>query len=217
MIKIFPSLISANLLTLEADIATLEPHSDGFHIDVMDNHFVPNLTWGAQFTNAFVGVCQKPLFVHLMITNPQEFIQTLSLRTIDVLCFHIETTSNPELLIKQIKEKKWKVAITLKPKTALSEIFPFLHLIDQVLLMSVEPGFSGQQFLDCSIERLDSLVQFRKEQNLGFEIVMDGGINQTNIGELAQKGAHSFGIAGAIFDAPDPIKAIEALRKVAKS
>ncbi len=214
MIKIYPSLIAANLLELGNVIKTLEPVSDGFHIDVMDNHFVPNLTWGQMFVNRFVVTSNKPLFVHLMVTNPESFIQTLSLRTLDSFCFHIETTNDPEKLISSIRDKKWKPAIAIKPNTALEEIFPFLGMIDKVLLMSVNPGHSGQQFMPSSIQRLDTLAKFKKEHALDFEIAMDGGINESNIGELKKRGATEFGIASAIFDSYNPIKMIEILKSI---
>lgn len=197
---------------LQQAIDQLEPHCDGFHIDVMDNHFVPNLTWGAQFVNAFTHASKKPLFVHLMVTKPEDFLQTLSLRTFDSFCFHIETTNNPKKLIKYIREKKWRPAITLKPNTPIDELFSCLSMIDQVLLMSVNPGFSGQHFLPDSLERLETLVRFKKEHNLNFSIVMDGGINESNIGALKKRGATEFGIASAIFDAHNPISMLEKLK-----
>lgn len=214
MTKIYPSLIAANLLNLQKDIVTLEPVSDGFHIDVMDNHFVPNLTWGPMFVNDFVIASKKPLFVHLMVSNPEQFLQTLSLRTIDAFCFHIETIKSSKGLIKDIRNKNWNPAIAIKPNTPLEEIFPFLGLIDKVLLMSVNPGYSGQQFLPDSIQRLEALAQFKKEHVLDFEIAMDGGINEKNIGELKKRGATEFGIASAIFGSSAPIAMIEKLKKI---
>ncbi len=216
MIKIYPSLISANLLQLEKVVKTLEPYCNGFHIDIMDDHFVPNLTWGAMFANAFTTITQKPLFVHLMVTNPDQFLEKLTLRPIDIFCFHIETTKEPEKLINRIKEKNWLSGVALNPNTPLSEIFLSLSIIDQALLMSVNPGFSGQQFLPDSLNRLDELAQYKKERNLDFEIVMDGGINKSNIGQLTKKGATQFGIASAIFDSTNPIDEISQLREAAK-
>ena len=212
MTKIYPSLIAANLLELGNDIKTLEPVCDGFHIDVMDNHFVPNLTWGQMFVNVFVAASKKPLFVHLMVTNPESFLQTLTLRTIDTFCFHIETTNDPEKLISSIQDKNWLPSIALKPNTPLEEIFPFLGSIDKVLLMSVDPGYSGQPFMPSSIQRLDALAQFKKEHALDFEITMDGGINESNIGELKKRGATEFGIASAIFDSQNPVELIKKLK-----
>lgn len=215
-IKIFPSLISGDLLNLETCIKSLEPESDGFHIDVMDFHFVPNLTWGPMFVNAIARITEKPLFVHLMIENSLQFIDTLDLRPHDTLSFHIEEPEDIKEEINYIKEKNIKTNIAISPKTAIEKLYPYLGSVDQVLLMSVNPGFSGQQFLDNSVDRLDTLVHHRTQENLSFEIVMDGGINETNIGELAKRGVDAVGVASAIFAHPDPVKALQELRRSAE-
>ena len=214
--KIFPSLISADLLNLESTIKKLEPHCDGFHIDVMDSHFVPNLTWGPQFIKAISQIVTRPLFVHLMVENPEQFLKKLHIKRDDTVAFHIENTKNIQEMIKRIRENKWHASLAIKPNTAVEELWPFLDIISSVLLMSVDPGFSGQDFLPESFARLDQLAQYRKEKEMNFSIVMDGGINKRNIGKLAKQGCDEVGIAAAIFDAPDPIIALEELYKVAR-
>ena len=212
-IKIFPSLISADILNLEYEIKKLEQHCDGFHIDIMDWHFVPNLTWGPMFINAIAQKTTKPLFVHLMIEKSFEFLDLLALRNGDTLSFHIEESPDIKKMIKSIKEKKWLANIAIKPKTPLKEVFQFTTMVDSILLMSVEPGFSGQHFLESSLNRLIELANYRKEKNLSFEIAMDGGINKKNIEKLANYGVSNVAIASGIFENKDPLNALKELYK----
>lgn len=214
---IFPSLISADVLNLQKVITLLEPHCDGFHIDVMDYHFVPNLTWGPHVINAIARATTKPLVVHLMIEQPDRFIHLLTLRPHDTISFHIESTKKISETINSIKEMNLGVSIAIKPKTPLEQLYSYVGTVDQILLMSVEPGFSGQRFLPDSIERLKQLTAYRKEKNLPFTISMDGGITQENIDILARNGCNQVGVASAIFDTSDPIQALKALYGKARS
>ena len=216
MIRIYPSLISANLLNLEHDIKILEPYCAGFHLDIMDNHFVPNLTFGVDMIQAISKATRKQLWVHLMVENPRSWIESLNLPPQTILSFHIESTDLPLDIIKRIKEKKWLASIAISPKTGVDEIFPFLNLIDQVLVMSVEPGFSGQRFLDATIDKIAPLVAHRDTQGLHFTIGFDGGITPENIGLLVKKGVTDFAAASAIFSNQHPKEALEQLQKGAK-
>lgn len=213
--KIHPSLISADLLDLAHVIKTLDPECDGYHIDVMDNHFVPNLTWGYAFIEAIKKVTTNPLDIHLMIDNPNTFIQKLTPRPKDTITFHIESTTHPKTIIDLIKEKKCKVGIAIKPKTGLESLLQFVSDVDQVTIMSVEPGFSGQQFLPESIERLTTLNTYRAEHSLSFAIAMDGGITTKNIASLAQNGLDICAAAAAIFHTPNYVSALNQLKKSA--
>ncbi len=213
MIRIYPSLISANLLRLADEIKQLEPYCDGFHLDIMDNHFVPNLTFGAGTVNAISKESSKQLWVHLMVDDPESWCDTLKLPAETIFSFHVESTKNIGSIIKRIKGNNWQPSIAIKPKTDVSELFPILHMIDQVLIMSVEPGFSGQRFLPSSVDALKKLVAHRDEKKLEFAIGMDGGINNENIAMLAKEGAQDFAIASAIFDQPDPMKALQYLKQ----
>lgn len=217
MIKIFPSLISADLLHLAHAIDQLEPYSDGFHLDVMDDHFVPNLTWGPMFITAIAQWTQKPLFVHLMVENPAQWLKRLELKPHDTLAFHIENKVDHKKLLKQIKENKIKACLAINPKTPVKEIFTYASEIDQVLLMSVDPGFSGQQFLPSSIERIYSLANYRAQHQLSFEIVVDGGINTTTIGDAVSAGADQVCVASAIFSRNDPGENLQQLRNHIRS
>lgn len=214
MKQIYPSLISADLLNLGSVIKNFNPVCDGFHIDIMDNHFVPNLTWGADLTNAISRASHKPLWVHLMVEKPDEWLPILDLTPGSILTFHFESNSEKIRLIHRIKEKNLKAGIAINPKTSVEQILPFADLVDQILVMSVEPGFSGQDFNPDVLAKLDPLLFLRKAQQLNFTIAMDGGINAKNIHMLAQKGVDEFGVASAIFNDPNPIAAYEKLKKL---
>ncbi len=215
-IAIYPSLISANLLQLGNEIEALESYCDGFHIDVMDYHFVPNLTWGSAFVNAIRNHTTKRLWVHLMMEKTLSFIETIHLAPGDIVSFHIEEKIDFNVAIKSIKAKKMKVSIAIKPKTPLAELFSLLPYIDQVLLMSVEPGFSGQPFLPDSLQRLQDLIEYRKEKSLLFTIGMDGGIDATIIGTLARMGVAEVGVAAGIFGHSNRVRALLELYDAAK-
>lgn len=214
MAHIFPSLISADPLNLQKEIELLDPHTDGYHLDIMDNHFVPNLTWGPMVVNAISNTTRRKLWVHLMVDNPMEWDTLLFMPPGSIFSFHFETKKEISKLIKKIKEKKWEASLAINPKTPVEEIFPILGVLDQVLLMSVEPGFSGQSFLKDVMEKLDKLSAYRQTSGSNFRIGMDGGINSQNITQLAQMGVDDFAIAAGIFDQADHAVALQELKKL---
>lgn len=216
MALIFPSLISADLLNLEKEILQLDPYCSGYHLDVMDYHFVQNLTWGPAFLQAIAHKTSRQLWVHLMVDNPQLWIQNLNLPVQTILSFHIETTQNPQDVLFAIQKKKWMTSIAISPKTALEEILPFLPMVNQILIMSVNPGQSGQQFMENTIDKVKVLAGYRQANDLNFKIAMDGGISQKNIQKLTQIGVDHFAIAHAIFNDPHPVKALQELNKLAQ-
>lgn len=213
MPTIYPSLIGANQLRLQEEIERLDPHSEGYHLDIMDNHFVPNLTWGTPIVNAIARVTRRTLSAHLMVDNPQEWIDILQLPPGSIFTFHIEAIGQNVNFIHQIKEKEWLVGVALSPGTDVEVIFPLLNLVDRVLIMSVEPGFAGQPFIPSVLEKIDPLIGYRESQKLDFRIAMDGGITLDNIAMLAQKGVEDFVVASAIFKNSDPIKALKLLQQ----
>lgn len=210
--QIFPSLMSADLLNLETIVKTLEPHCDGFHIDIMDNHFVPNLTWGPELTNQIAKITTKPLLVHLMVEKPETLVPILKLRQESVISFHLEAVHSPQAIISEIKKAGYVPSIAIKPKTPLEALTPWLDAgIPHVLLMSVEPGFSGQPFIQSSIERLKALVALKKKIKKEFIICMDGGITKDLIGLLHTEGAQQFAVSNAVFGQRDPVAALKEL------
>lgn len=199
MIKIFPSIIEGNILNLESQIKYLEPYCDGFHLDVMDFHFVPNLTFGPIFVNKITQITNKKNFIHLMVDNPEKWLDLLDLKKEDTFCFHVEASKNCKKIIDEIHKKNWSAGIAINPKTSLETIYPFISEIETVLLMSVEPGFSGQKFIPNTLDKIKQLVQYKKDNNLKFSITIDGGVNEKNIAELTKLGVENFAIGSAIF------------------
>ncbi len=212
--EIFPSLISADLLNLEKVIKELDPYCDGYHIDVMDDHFVPNLTWGPAFVQGILNISKLPLHIHFMVTSPEKWLTRIKFRPQDVFIFHYESTLEQEVilrLIDAIKVLGCKVGIAINPKTPVSKIFDYVDNIDHVLIMSVEPGFSGQKFMPEVINKVESLINQRESMNLNFKIGMDGGIVKENLKMLSEKGVDQFGIASAIFSDKNPVKKLKDL------
>lgn len=214
--NIYPSLMVVDELNLKKEIELLELYCAGFHIDVMDNTFVPNTTWDIYSVNEMVKLIKKQVWLHLMIDNPKAFYEQLFLPVGSLVSFHIELDIDILDFIKTIREKKHNVSIAIRPKTPISHIIPFLRSVDQVLLMSVEPGFSGQSFLNSTFDRLAELIQYRQKQGVHFRIGIDGGINKENIRNLALQGADECAIATAIFNEKNHVVALQELRQIAE-
>jgi ribulose-phosphate 3-epimerase len=215
MVSIFPSLISAHLLTLRQEIEQLEPYCDGFHIDIMDFHFVPNLTWGPLFVNAIRNGTYKQLWIHLMVEYPEKYLERFVLNKHDIISIHIESPSNLPLteLFKQIRLYNLIPSIAINPTTPLETLISLPVRLEHVLLMSVQPGFSRQQFLASSVDRIRTLNNFRIAHNLSFTIGIDGGITAHNSKELVLNGVNQLAVASAIFDYPDRQAALKKIQQ----
>jgi ribulose-phosphate 3-epimerase len=214
MSAIYPSLISADQQNLAHIIKDLDPYVAGYHLDVMDNHFVPNLTWNAHAVNTIAQLTNHSAWVHLMVINPIDWIDTLTLKPHSIVSFHAEALHNsPTEIIAAIKKKGWHASVAINPNTSVESIFPLLPLVDQVLIMSVQPGFSGQSFIADVVDKLKPLIEYRTSHNVSFRIGMDGGINENNIEMLARNGVDDFAIASGIFAHPNPVAALELLNK----
>lgn len=214
---IFPSLISSPLLNLEKTLQNLNSECDGFHIDVMDGHFVPNITWGPAFVNAIKAVSKKPLQIHLMVSNPEQWLDTMILDENDSYIFHQEAfddTKRTLELIQRIHDKGYKAGIAINPHTPIEAIKNILHVCDSVLIMSVYPGFSGQIFISEVMQKIDPLLEIKRHQGHTFHVGLDGGINETNIALLSAKNIDSIAAAAGIFSKPDPIQALKNLYKL---
>ena len=212
--KIFPSLISSDLLNIQTTIKNLDPNCDGYHIDIMDDHFVPNLTWGPAFVKAILKITSLPLDVHLMVDNPVAWVDRLNLKPKDLFVFHIETLDSDEEikdLIKTVKIIGCKAGIALNPETPVEKVFDYLALIDHVLVMSVKPGFSGQKFMESVLSKVKVLNQKRHDMNLPFDIGMDGGIDKSNIAMISELSVDQVGVASAIFSHKDYVAALQDL------
>jgi ribulose-phosphate 3-epimerase len=217
MPALFPSLISSNILNLEAELTRLSPYCDGFHIDMMDGHFVPNLTWGPVFVNALRKATELPLWVHLMVDKPQRYIRHMLLRKGDIVSLHYETVSQQELqnLLVQLQQQGIITSIALKPSTALTVLAPLFQSTpapDNVLLMSVEPGASGQSMLPNTGQRLQELTQLQQQSAIQFSISLDGGITTETLEPLRTFHIESIAVASGIFAQENQIAAMQALR-----
>lgn len=215
LMKIYPSLISADLLNLGHIIAMLDDHCNGYHLDVMDDHFVPNLTWGPDFINRIRQVTTKQLDIHLMVDNPQSWLTRLRLNPNDMITFHVESmhdSSQVASFTSHIQASQLNAGIALNPETPVEKVFPHVHSVNHILLMSVNPGFSGQTFIPKVINKISPLIIRREATHAKFLLGMDGGINQENLIPLAQQKIDYICAASAIFSQKDPVAAIQALR-----
>lgn len=196
---IFPSLIAADPLNLKATLTLLDPVVDGYHIDIMDNHFVPNLTWGPFVVNAIATATIRPLWVHIMADKVLPLIKQLSLGQGSLVSFHIEIDEDIRSVIKEIRNKHLLPGLAICPTTALEDLYPYLELVDHILIMSVQPGFSGQQFLPETWERIKKISAYAYQKQIACKIMVDGGVNEQNIAQLAQLKVDAVAIANALF------------------
>lgn len=213
MIKIAPSLLSANFAYLADEIKKVEDAgADLLHLDIMDGHFVPNLTFGPPVIAALRQVTKLPFDVHLMVTNPQELIEPFVKAGADILTVHAETAPHMHRLIQTIKASGVRAAVSLNPATSLTAIEEILSELDMVLIMSVNPGFGGQQFIPESIDKIKRLRQLIESRNLQVDIEVDGGINKSTARMVVDAGANVLVAGSAVYGAPDVAKAIQELR-----
>ncbi len=217
-IKISASILAANPVRLEDEIKKIEAANiDLIHIDVMDGHFVPNITMGPFIVKGIKQITKVPLDIHLMIEHPERYVKDFAKVSgkDDFITFHIETTKNPEEVISQIKAKGLKVGISLNPDTPTQSVENLLDLVDMVLVMSVNPGFDGQKFMP---EVLPKIARLRSMAPDEVDIAVDGGINIENISQPVQYGANVIAAASAIFKTKDndPVNAIKTLRQKAE-
>ena len=215
MIKIFPSILSADFARLGDEIKLLETtDADGIHIDVMDGNFVDNITFGMPIISAIRKYSNLFFDVHLMIKSPNKYIKAISDSGADGITFHIEAVSDPFETIKLIKEENKKVGISVKPETDLPDK-SILKDIDLVLVMAVEPGFGGQKYIEAVNKKIENLLKIRYENDLHFEIQVDGGITRDNIGVVAKCGADIVVAGSAVFGETDRKRAVSELKSLA--
>lgn len=201
MIKLSPSILSANFMNLQRDIDILEKENVPYlHVDVMDGVFVPNISVGMPVIKALRKSTNIILDVHLMVTEPERYIDEFINIGCDIINFHFEATTKHLEIIDKIKKANKKVGMTIKPNTNYQEILPYLDKIDLLLVMTVEPGFGGQKFIESSLEKIQQISKYIKENNLNCEIEVDGGIKQNNVEKVIEAGANVIVAGSDIFE-----------------
>ena len=214
MIKIAPSILSCDFSKLEQEIRDVERGgADLLHLDIMDGHFVPNITFGPIIVKAIRKLTELPLDAHLMISEPEKYIGRFIESGANKITFHIEVEENPTELAGKIRNLDCNVGISLNPETPVSKLETFLTLFDSVLIMSVHPGFGGQQFRQETYEKILSLKKIKKDRNLHFDIEVDGGVNLENSSQLIECGVNTLIAGTTIFHSKNREIAINSLRK----
>lgn len=211
---IAPSILAADHSSIAAALSQVS-NSDWVHVDIMDNHFVPNLTFSSSMTKAVKDLQLMPVDTHLMISEPENWISQYLEAGSDSITFHLEATNKPKQCIEIIKSSNRQAAIAIKPKTDFSLVIPFLPLIDMVLVMTVEPGFGGQKFLNEQMEKVRAIRSEIDKSELQIRLQVDGGIDEDTIVIASEAGADFFVAGSSIFNATDPALAVIKLRKLA--
>lgn len=209
--KVAPSILTADFLHLKQELKSIET-ADRFHIDIMDGNFVPNISFGPYITKLVNNSTNVPLDIHLMVDWPDFWIDKFNLNNTYNITFHFEAKSDISKTIAKIKETGKKVGISIKPKTEVKEIHALLREIDLVLVMSVEPGFGGQKFIESALGKIKELKTYRKKHGLNFEIEVDGGVDSTNIEKIKEAGADIVVAGSYIFNKTDRKAAINSLK-----
>jgi ribulose-phosphate 3-epimerase len=199
-VLIGPSILTANFHHLEDDIAAAEAAGvDFIHLDVMDGSFVPNITFGPLIVKSVRSLTALPLDVHLMIERPERHVEAFVTAGADTVIVHVETTNHLHALVTRIRDLGASPAVTLNPATPIESVFEILPIVDQVLIMSVNPGFGGQEFIPGALSRIDRLRVKIEVENADCRVEVDGGIKPSNIGEVVEAGADMIVAGSAIY------------------
>jgi len=211
MIKIAPSILSADFSRLGEQIKLVEPEVDMLHIDVMDGHFVPNLTIGVPVVKSIRKMTDLDLDVHLMITNPMKFVKPFSDAGADIITVHAESVHWMDA-IEMVKKEGKKIGVSISPPTPTSLMEPALHDLDMALVMSVNPGFPAQKFMPEAIPKVSRIRELIEKDKLDCDIQVDGGINPATARQVVEAGANVLVAGSAIYGAEDPLAAIRELK-----
>lgn len=211
---IAPSILAADYARLGEEIAAV-PDADWIHVDIMDGHFVPNLSFGYDVTRAVHRVTDKPLDVHLMIDNPEKWVDHYIEAGAACVIFHVEATDKHVELAQHIRSKGVRAGFSLRPGTPIEDYLDDLEHFDEVIVMSVEPGFGGQSFMPDQLDKVRTLRRVIDERGLDIIIEIDGGISASTIEQAAEAGVDAFVAGSAVFGAGDPNAAVQELRALA--
>ncbi len=214
-LQITPSILSSDFASLGTEIARI-PSADWVHVDVMDNHFVPNLTFGPAMVEALVGSTTLPIDAHLMITDADRNAVAYVEAGAASVTFHVEAATAPVRLAREIRRQGARASMALRPATPIDPYEDLLAELDMVLIMTVEPGFGGQKFLDLCLPKIRRARELMDKHGVETWLQVDGGISLETIGRCAEAGADVFVAGSAVFDAADPDAMVEALRAAAQ-
>ncbi len=212
---IHPSILSADFANLEREFATIA-NADAIHVDVMDGHFVPNLTFGLPMVRRMLEITELPLDVHLMIENVDELAVGYAEAGAKSVTFHLEASNEPVALAKRIREAGALAAVAIKPGTDVEALLPMIEHFDMFLIMTVEPGFGGQKFITEMIPKIATLAHKISDEGAQVRLQIDGGVDLTNIGAAAAAGADTFVAGSCVFNAADRKLTIATLREMAQ-
>jgi ribulose-phosphate 3-epimerase len=210
-IRINPSILAADFVNMQAELARIAT-ADFVHVDVMDNHSVPNLTFGPQMVERIQATSPVPLDVHLMIDDPARWAPEYAELGAASVTFHLEAATEPVALARRLRQIGARAGVAIKPATAVDNLFDLLNEVDQILVMTVEPGFGGQSFMPEMMPKLRRLSDEARRRGATVWLQVDGGIGESTIAQAAEAGADTFVAGSAVFGAADPDAAIAGLR-----
>lgn len=205
-------MLAADFLYLEKDVRIVNENADLFHLDIMDGVFVPNISYGFPVVEAIAGAADKPLDVHLMIVQPEKYVDRFARLGVSMLSFHLNATDKPAQTLLQIRESGIKAGLVINPDMPVESLYPYLHLCDYVILMSVYAGFGGQKFIEDTYDRIRTLKAEIVRMGLDVKIEVDGGVCPDNAPLLIEAGAEILVAGSAVFKAENPAEVINAMK-----
>ena len=209
---IAPSMLSADFLHLEKDVEMVNKYADIFHLDIMDGVFVPNISYGFPIVEAIARKADKPLDVHLMIVEPERYVERFAAVGTDMLSFHLNATENPSEVLAMIRKNNMKAGLVINPDLPVESLFPYLKECDYVMLMGVFAGFGGQKYIPETTERLRALKNEIVRQNLDVLLEVDGGVTEENAAEIVGACVDILVAGSTVFRASNPAEVINSLR-----
>ena len=212
MVQIAPSMLAADFLHLEKDVEMVNENADLFHLDIMDGVFVPNISYGFPVVEAIAKIATKPLDTHLMIVEPEKYVERYVKAGSAMVSFHLNATKDPDAVLAQIRAYGAKAGLVINPDIPVESLFPHLKNCDFVMLMSVFAGFGGQKFIEDTYARVEALKAEIDAQRLDIPIEVDGGVSSSNAAALVKAGARILVAGSAVFKAEDPAAIIAQMR-----